>query len=99
MADLDSIPLQLLAEYRMLTPTQFAFLEMRSRQLVRRSMRHLSDEGCIDMHTLPLGSKRGRPEQFVALTSKGWSHLRENGGITKSVVTELAGAGRVFRPC
>ncbi len=77
MTESDLITLRLLAEYRILTPSQIAFLELRSRQVVRRRLVGLVDEGCIEAHVLSLGRQRGRPEQYVSLTPVGWSHLRE----------------------
>ncbi len=93
MTESDSITLQLLAEYRILTSSQIAFLELRSRQVVRRRLAKLTEEGCIETHVLPLGRRRGRPENFVLLTSLGWSRLREQGMDRPSCAEVDSGAG------
>ncbi len=93
MTESDSITLRLLAEYRILTSSQIAFLELRSRQVVRRRLSVLVEEGCIETHVLSLGRRRGRPEQFVSLTPVGWSRLREQGMVRPPCEEMASGAG------
>lgn len=93
MNESDTVTLKLLAEYRLLTSTQLAFLETRSKQLIRRSTRPLLQDGLITTHSLPMNGQRGRPEQQFALARKGWEALAKSCNVHKSIADAASKAG------
>jgi DNA-binding MarR family transcriptional regulator len=68
--------LSFLTQARALTVTQLAAFQKRERQVVRRRLRALSEEGLIQSDTRAFGKSRGRPEKIIHLTEKGIDLLR-----------------------
>lgn len=71
--------LSLIALYRILTVSQLAALTQRSRQVVRRRLRYLSDEGFIINRMRGYGRSSGRPEEIIFLAEKAASILKDEG--------------------
>jgi hypothetical protein len=67
----DRAVLAMIAEYRVLSITQFTILQRKSKQVVRRRSRMLQEEGLIQTATQGFGGSRGRPEKLVSLTKDG----------------------------
>lgn len=65
-----------LAEYRVLTMSQVAAIQQKSRQVVRRRLRALEQAGLILSTTRGFGRSRGRPEKLASLTETGINFLR-----------------------
>jgi len=68
----------LLGKFKILTVSQLSLLSQRSRQVTRRRIRSLKDQGLISTRERPYGSGRGRPETLIFLTQSGQVFLYEN---------------------
>jgi hypothetical protein len=77
--------LSLIALYRILTVSQLAALTQRSRQVVRRRLRYLSDEGFIINRMRGYGRSSGRPEEIIFLAEKAASILKDEGLFAESI--------------
>jgi Replication-relaxation len=64
--------IKLLGEFKMLTISQLALLSQRSRQVIRRRIRFLINQGVILARERSYGNRRGRPEDLIFLTETGW---------------------------
>lgn len=67
-----------LAESRMMSLSQVAAVQKKSKQAVRRRMRDMEGVGLIVSNTRGLGKSRGRPEKEFSLTGKGCNILRSS---------------------
>jgi hypothetical protein len=70
--------IELISKFNLLTVSQLAALSQRSRQVIRRRIRFLSNQGLILTRERSYGSRRGRPEDLIYLTKSGWTFLFEN---------------------
>lgn len=77
--------LSLIALYRVLTVSQLAALTQRSRQVIRRRLRYLSDEGFIINMMRGYGRSSGRPEEIIFLAEKAASILKDEGLFAESI--------------
>ena len=68
----------LLGKFKILTVNQLSILSQRSRQVIRRRLRFLTDQGLIATRERPYGNGRGRPEILIFLTKSGQVLLHEN---------------------
>lgn len=60
-----------LGRFNFLTVIQLAALTQRSKQVIRRCMRRLSDQELVEKRERPYGTGYGRPEDIYFLSSKG----------------------------
>jgi hypothetical protein len=72
--------IKLLGEFKMLTVSQLAFLSQRSRQVIRRRIRFLINQGLILARERSYGNQRGRPEDLIFLSDAGWEFLLDEYG-------------------
>ena len=77
--------LSLIALYRILTVSQLAALTQRSRQVIRRRLRYLSDEGFIINRMRGYGRSSGRPEEIIFLAEKSAGILKNEGLFSESI--------------
>ena len=68
-----------IAEYRFLTVKQLAALSQRTVQVIRRRIRHLSNENLIATKERGLGAGPGRRENIIIMTEKGLELMSNNG--------------------
>ena len=71
--------LYFIALYRILTVSQLAALTQRSRQVIRRRLRHLSGENLIINRIRGYGRSSGRPEEIILLAEKSAGILKDEG--------------------
>ena len=71
--------LSFIALYRILTVSQLAALTQRSRQVIRRRLRHLSGENLIINRIRGYGRSSGRPEEIILLAEKSAGILKDEG--------------------
>jgi hypothetical protein len=55
-----------------LSVRQLSILSYRSKQSIRRRIRHLLNKKIINVRQRPYGQKKGRPENLIILTNKGY---------------------------
>ena len=65
-----------IVESRIMTLSQVAAIQRKSKQVVRRRLRDMEDAGLIISNTRGLGKSRGRPEKEFSLTETGCDLLR-----------------------
>ena len=78
-----------LAECRVLTLSQVAAIQRKSKQVTRRRLRVLEQAGLILSRTQGFGRFRGRPEKLFSLTEKGTHLLDLKGPHLKNVIQVL----------
>ena len=78
-----------IADCRVLTQSQIAAIQMRSKQVVRRRMRAMENEGLIHSSTQRLAGFRGRPEKIFSLSKKGVHFLELDDTQTKSILQRI----------
>lgn len=80
MTKKDKELISFIGEFGILAVPQLSALSQRSDQSIRRRMRYLLDDGMICIRQRPYGQKKGRPENLLSLTDKGWKiFLGQNG--------------------
>jgi hypothetical protein len=72
--------IKLLGEFKMLTVSQLASLAQRSRQVIRRRIRFMINQGHISARERSYGNRRGRPEDLLFLSEAGWEYLLDEYG-------------------
>jgi hypothetical protein len=78
-----------LAECRVLTLSQVAAIQRKSKQVTRRRLRALEQAGLILSRTQGFGRFRGRPEKLFSLAEKGTHFLDLKGPHFKNVIQRL----------
>jgi hypothetical protein len=86
--------LAVIAEYRILTVSQFAGLRPRNVRGLRRRLRTLEREGLIRADARSFGGRRGRPEGLFSVCEAGVDVLRDCGALPAATSPEcVTGAG------
>ena len=70
--------LRLIDSFKILTVSQLSTLSQRSRQVVRRRLRLLTEHEIISIIHRAYGNKRGRPEDLIQMTQSGQNTLHGN---------------------
>jgi response regulator of citrate/malate metabolism len=70
--------LELIYKFNLLTVSQLAALSQRSRQVIRRRVRFLTDQALVSTRERSYGNHRGRPEDLLYLAKSGWTFLCKN---------------------
>ena len=86
--------IELMNKLNLLTVSQLALLSQRSRQVIRRRIRYLTNQGLISTRERSYGNKRGRPEDLIFLTENGWElFLNKNDRYGKKVFA----SGQIYK--
>ena len=91
----DSDLLKIIAEHRILTVEQMAWLSQKSKDVVYRRIRCLEKEGLIHTTQKYLGQNIGRPKTLVDLTNRGIDLLKNNGVIDRNIPYENINARNI----
>jgi len=80
--------LRCITAFRILTVSQIAALNQRSRQVIRRRLRELRKKGLVSIQHQICTDKTGRPENIVLLTLRGYDLAKKNDRIGKMNILE-----------
>ena len=78
--------LSYIAEYKFLSVKQISALTRRSSQVIRRRLRHFSDEGLTFSNERGIGNGPGRREHIVILTQTGINFLNDRGILSRHAI-------------
>ena len=84
----DNVLMQTVAEYRLLPVGHLAELIERNVQSLRRRLTVLERKGIVEMASIRLEHRRGRPERIVSVGQKGVETLKDMGLLGKDVEPE-----------
>jgi len=88
--------LECLAEHRILTVSQVAALLHKSRQVMRRRLHDLEEQGLVEVVGTEFGRGRGRPESSLGLTERGIDILKERELLDRNIPYEAVLGDSLF---
>ena len=89
--------LEVLADFRVLTAPQAAFVLARNPAALRRRLGELAEQKVIDILQVPASKNRGRPSNLYTLGVKGHALLVERGTLSESSEFEQLAGERLMR--
>lgn len=84
-----------IAEYRVLCVRQIVVIHQRNPQSLRRRLRHLNNQGLVQIASRGFGKSRGRPEQLVSMSEAGADLLQGKKLIDPNIPTSHVTADRL----
>ena len=84
-----------LADYRMLSLSQFAHLHFGGKRAARRRMQQLLDEGLVELLAGAPAQRGGRPENVYGLAKAGLQLLKSDKALDERLTLEQVGGGNL----
>ena len=84
-----------LADYRMLSLSQIAYLHFGGKRAARRRMQQLLDEGLVELLVGAPAQRGGRPENVYGLSKAGLQLLKSDKALDECLTLEQVGGGNL----
>jgi len=90
--------LEAMTDYRMVTINQISALFQSNKTATSKRMKTFKKAGLVETLRRPLGRKRGRPEELLCLTEKGFDALKEENILDPSLLYDAVAANAIHCP-